>query len=151
MQIAVGRIREADNNQKSLDASKWGNSRALKRNERKKAPGPTIIPTTDGYHHPFIQTYEPSVARIIEECSNNSGEKKIKLQREHIVVREYLNIIIKDQEVQWTQGKYLKLGVRAIGTGKRLTVHTCKSLITDQAELNQASKRLVTTPPKATC
>jgi len=102
MQIAVGRIREADNNQKSLDASKWGNSRALKRNERKKAPGPTIIPTTDGYHHPFIQTYEPSVARIIEECSNNSGEKKIKLQREHIVVREYLNIIIKDQEVQWT-------------------------------------------------
>ena len=66
-----------------------------------EAPEPTIIPTTDGYHHPFIQTYEPSVARIIEECSNNSGEKKIKLQREHIVVREYLNIIIKDQEVQW--------------------------------------------------
>ena len=28
MQIAVGRIREADNNQRSLDANKWGNSSA---------------------------------------------------------------------------------------------------------------------------
>ena len=42
-----------------------------------EAPEPTIIPTTDVYHHPFIQTYEPSVARIIEECSNNSVKKKI--------------------------------------------------------------------------
>ena len=43
-----------------------GETVALKRNEWKKAPEPTIIPTTDAYHHPFLQTYEPNVARIIE-------------------------------------------------------------------------------------